>query len=372
MEAPASDRRDEPARWDTRRPRDEAPAREREPERDRSLRGEGGEQVGERGAKRPRRPRILLIAVGVVLGAALVAGGVLYWLQARNYASTDDARIDADVTQMSSRVSGRVTRILFADNQHVRLGKTLIELDPRDLQAKFDQARAQQANAGAQRQEADAQLAVRRAGLDQAKANAKVSEADLFQARQTYLRYHGINPAATTRQQIDDATAAMRSQTARLAASQQAVEGEQAQIEAAKAQVAAAAASVKEGAASAEAAALQLSYTKIPAPVAGRVTHRTVNVGDYVQPGQALFALVHDDLWVAADFKETELARMRPGQAATITVDAVPGVTFHGHVDSFQSGTGGQFSALPAENATGNWVKVVQRLPVKITFDDAE
>ncbi len=245
----------------------------------------------------------------------------------------------------------------------------LLTIDPRDYQAKLDQARAQQASAAAQLQQMQAQLAVQQANVDQAKANVSVAEADLTQARQDYERYHRVNPQAVTRQQIDQANAAFQSQTAKLAAAKQAVTGAEAQIDATKAQVAGAQAALQQAQAGVETARLQLSYTTIKAPTAGRVTHRTMNVGDYIQPGQALFALVQDDLWVDADFKETELAHMRPDQPATISVDGVPGVTFHGRVNSFQEGTGSQFSALPAENATGNWVKVVQRLPVKITFD---
>ncbi len=197
-----------------------------------------------------------------------------------------------------------------------------------------------------------------------------VAQADLTQARQDYERFHRINPHAVTQQQIDQADAAFRSQTAKVAAAKQAVEGAKAQVAAAQAQVTAAKAVEQQALAGVSTAKLQLSYTTIVAPRAGRVTYRTVNVGDYIQPGQALFALVQDGPWVQAAFKETELAHMRPGQPVTISVDGVPGVTFHGRVDSFQSGTGSQFSALPAENATGNWVKVVQRVPVKIVFDD--
>jgi len=119
------------------------------------------------------------------------------------------------------------------------------------------------------------------------------------------------------------------------------------------------------------AAALELSYCTIVAPVTGRIAHRNVDVGNYVSPGQAMFAIVQDNVWVTANFKEIQLSRLKPGQPVSVSVDAVPGVTFRGKVDSFQSGTGSAFSVLPAENATGNWVKVVQRLPVKIVFDDA-
>ena len=372
MEAAIRSDQEPPAGWDRSAPGGEAPARERGPE-ERRLDGERASDdrgSGDNGA-RPTggRRRPLLIGGGILLGALLIGGGVFYWLETRNYVSTDDARIAGDVTQMSTRIAGRVTRILFADNQHVSPGQNLIELDQSDQQARLNQARAQQANATAQLKQARAQLDVRKASLDQARANVKVAEADLFQAQRNYRRFHNLNPHATTQQQIDEADAAMRSQSARLAAAQQAVQGAQAEIEVAAAQVSAGEASVQAAAAEEEAARLQLSYTTVPAPVAGLATHRTVNVGDFVQPGQALFALVQDPRWVAADFKETQLARMRPGQPVTIAVDAVPGVTFHGRVDSFQSGTGSQFSALPAENATGNWVKIVQRLPVKITFE---
>ncbi len=148
------------------------------------------------------------------------------------------------------------------------------------------------------------------------------------------------------------------------------VGGAQAQVRAAQAQVLAAQASLQQAAANTQTAELQLSYCTIVAPVAGIVTHRTVSAGNYVNAGQALFALVQDDRWVTANFKETQLAAIRPGQDVDLVIDAVPSITFHGKVDSFQAGTGTAFSVLPAENATGNYVKIVQRLPVKIVFDD--
>lgn len=172
-----------------------------------------------------------------------------------------------------------------------------------------------------------------------------------------------------SQQQIDNATATFRSSQAKLAAAHQAVEGASAQVQAAQAQLRAAETQVQETDANVAAARLQLSYCTIVAPVSGRIGHRTVAVGNYVNPGQALFAIVQDNMWVTANFKETQLADIRPGQPVDITIDAIPTVTFHGHVDSFQPGTGTEFSVLPAENATGNYVKIVQRLPVKIDFD---
>jgi membrane fusion protein (multidrug efflux system) len=302
--------------------------------------------------KSNRLKRILGFTAGAVVLMALIVGGTLYWLNARHFESTDDAFVDAYTTQIAPRVAGQVTKLLFTDNQHVTAGETLMLIDPRDYQAKLDQAKAQQA------------------GVDQAAANVQVAQSDLVQARQDYDRFQAINPHAVTRQQIDAATAAFHSAQAKLEASRQSVDGARAQVTAAQAQVLAAQASLQQAAANTRAAELQLSYCTIVAPVAGIVTHRSVDAGNYVSPGQPLFALVQDDRWVTANFKETQLASIRPGQVVDLSIDAVPSVTFHGKVDSFQAGTGTVFSTLPAENATGNYVKIVQRLPVKIVFDD--
>jgi membrane fusion protein, multidrug efflux system len=322
--------------------------------------------------KTGRLKRILGLAIGAVVLGVLIVGGTLYWLDARHFESTDDAFVDAYSTQMASRVAGQVTKLLFADNQHVRAGETLVLIDPRDFQAKLDQAKAQQASAEATLQQARAQVIVQQANVDQASANVRVSDADLLQARQDYDRFQAINPHAVTRQQIDATTATFHSAQAKLDASRQTVGGAQAQVRAAQAQVLAAQASLQQAEANTQAAELQLSYCTIVAPVAGIVTHRSVDAGNYVSAGQPLFALVQDDRWVTANFKETQLASIRPGQDVDISIDAVPSVTFHGKVDSFQAGTGTVFSTLPAENATGNYVKIVQRLPVKIVFDDRQ
>lgn len=317
-----------------------------------------------------RGKRILGLTVAFVVVLGLIAGGIVYWLENRDFVSTDDAFVDAHTTQMAPRVAGQVTKLMFADNQHVAAGQTLLLIDPRDYQARLDQALAQQASAAASLQQAQAQVTVQQANVDQAGANVRVAEADLLQARQDYDRFRTINPNAVTRQQIEASTASFHSAEAKLDASRQTVAGATAQVKAAQAQVLAAQASLKQAEANTEAANLQISYCTIVAPVAGIVTHRTVDAGNYVNPGQALFALVQDDRWVTANFKETQLAGIRPGQGVDISIDAVPSLVFHGKVDSFQAGTGTAFSVLPAENATGNYVKIVQRLPVKIVFDD--
>jgi membrane fusion protein, multidrug efflux system len=339
--------------------------REREPERELASPVENRSR-GKRGVTK----RVVGIGLGALVLLGLVAGGTAYWLNARHFESTDDAFVDGYTTQMAPRVAGQVTKLLFADNEHVSAGQTLVLIDPRDYQARLDQARAQQASAEATLRQAQAQVAVQQANVDQSTANERVAEADLLQAQQDYDRYHKIASGAVTQQQIEAATATFHSAQAKLDASRQTIGGARAQVQSAEAQVRAAQASLQQAVANTQAAELQLSYCTIVAPVAGVVTHRTVSAGNYVNAGQALFALVQDDRWVTANFKETQLAAVRPGQDVDLAIDAVPSVVFHGKVDSFQAGTGSAFGVLPAENATGNYVKIVQRLPVKIVFDD--
>jgi membrane fusion protein, multidrug efflux system len=320
--------------------------------------------------KRGGVKRVLGIGFAILIVLGLVIGGTLYWLAARHFETTDDAFIDSYTTQMAPRVAGQVTKLLFADNQHISAGRTLLLIDPRDYQAKLDQAKAQQASAEATLTQSQAQVAVQQASVDQANANVRVEEADLLQAKQDYDRYQTIAAGAVSRQQIEAATATFHSAQAKLEANRQMVGGAQAQLHAAQAQVLASQASVQQAEANTRTAELQLSYCTIVAPVSGVVTHRTVSAGNYVNAGQALFALVQDDRWVTANYKETQLADIRPGEEVDLAIDAAPGVTFRGKVDSFQAGTGTAFSVLPAENATGNYVKIVQREPVKIVFDD--
>jgi membrane fusion protein (multidrug efflux system) len=326
------------------------------------------EQQADQGPPRWRRP--LGIALGVVVALVLIGAAVAWWLHARQFVSTDDAFIDGYVTQTAPQVAGRVTALKFADNEHVAAGQTLVLIDPRDYQAKLDQAKAQRSNAAGALRQAEAQIGVLQAGLDQARANVAVAEADSVQAQKDYERFTSIDPHAVSRQQVDNAIATYHSSQAKVEAARQAVRGADAQLEAGHAQVVAAQAQVQQSDANVAAAELQLSYCTIAAPVAGRIAHRNVDVGNYVNPGQAMFAIVQDAHWVTANFKETQLADVRVGQPVDIDVDAVPAVTFHGHVDSVQPGTGSEFSVLPAENATGNYVKIVQRVPVKIAFDD--
>jgi membrane fusion protein (multidrug efflux system) len=289
----------------------------------------------------PRRSRRPFIILGVVL-SCIALGCLGYWLLNRGYVTTDDAEIDGDVTTIAPQIPGRVSQIPVADNQHVTQGQVLAVLDDRDEQAALAKAQADQAQAQAQLGVAQAQLAE--------------TSATLRQAQQDDARYAAINPRAVTQQAIDAATATILGAKAKYNAAQASVVAAQAQVQAAQVAV--------------RNANLQLSYTLITAPGPGHISMKTVEPGNVLAAGSPMMALVGDDVWVTANYKETQLADIHPGEQASIAVDAIPGITFKAHVDSIQYGTGAVFSLLPAQNATGNYVKIIQRVPVKIVFDD--
>ena len=291
------------------------------------------------------------------------------WRASLHYETTDDAFVDAHISQVGPQVSGPVTKIPVRDNEEVAAGQLLVEIDPRDYENRLAQARAQLATSVAQRRQAEAQLDLQTANIDQAAANLKAMEADDLQARQDQARYAALSSNAVTRQSVDHANASAASSAAKVEAGRQALLAARAQLAVTQAQFEAAKATVDQSQTQVDNAVLQLSYTKIKAPVAGRVTKRSAEVGNYVTPGQVMLSIVPEEVWVTANFKETQLADMKPGQKVDIYIDAFPKDPFEGHVDSFQTGTGSAFSVLPAENATGNYVKVVQRLPVKLVFD---
>jgi membrane fusion protein, multidrug efflux system len=316
-----------------------------------------------------RRPLVLLLAA--ILLIAIIIGGVLWWLNARRYESTDDAFIDAHMGRVAPQVPGRVLHVLVTDNQAVTPGQLLVEIDPADLQAKLDQALATEAQAAAGVVQAKAQQAVSAANTAEAEAQVAVAEANATNAATQLKRDQALAAQqVVSRQQLDNDTANARSTAANLAAAQKRFASAQAQEAVAASQVVAAEANQKAASAQLEQARLNRSYTQVMAGETGRVAHVNVAVGDYVQVGQNLMALVPSLIWITANFKETQLDLMRPGQPVDIHVDAYPEKIFHGHLDSVQPGSGAAFSLLPPENATGNYVKVVQRVPVKIVFDD--
>lgn len=387
------------------------------------------------------------------LAAAAVAMAILaavwYWWDSRSRESTDNAFIDGNIMQIAPRIPGQVARVHVRDNQRVRRGDLLVELDPSDYEARLAEARGRLKEVASRRTGAStnlrlttavtgavtdqaesalaavrAQLTVLRARLNQDEANIRAAEANVRQAEarrdaaraekqraamdaERYRALHKkdeISKQALDRAETEATAAAANfdaASEAALAASEQralaqsaktATEASLGQAEALvrqsegrlreaqsgpdqvgirRADVDVSTAQLEQLEAVVRQAELNLSYTRIYAPDDGTVTKKSVEPGNYVQVGQALMAVVSERLWVVANFKETQLEKMRPGQPVTIRIDAYPERRFRGKVDSIQSGSGARFSLMPPENATGNYVKVVQRVPVKIVFTEA-
>ena len=335
-----------------------------------AMKGPGDGPGTALGSKLPRKRRPGLVVLTVVLGVAAVAGFGAWWWETRGYESTDDAFIASHITAVAPQVGGRVLEVLVNDNQKVASGDVLIKLDPALFQAKVDQARANLNEAEQKLQEAKSRHQVALATADQVRAEVASAESQAANADMDYKRYQNlVDSGAVSQQAHDNAGTQARTSSAGLLSARKRLNATVAQAELAGTQILTAQAEVEKNRAALDQAQLDLSYTEIKSQVSGWVTRKAVEPGDYVQIGQNVLGLVQDDVWVVANFKETQLTNMRPGQPVSIAVDAYPDQEFRGRVDSIQSGTGAAFSLLPAENATGNYVKVVQRVPVKIVFD---
>ena len=413
-------------------------------------------------ARKPfyKRPAVLAAASIVLVVGAII--GLRYWLYARSHESTDDAFIDGHIIQISPKASGYVAKVYVTDNQQVKAGDLIVELDARDYQTRLQQAKAaldaglakqneartnvtltratgaasiQQAlgtvrqarsnvessRAGAaslqsRASQAASAVSTAQANLEQSRAQVLAAEAEATRASADVDRYRTLyGKDEVSRQQLDQAVAAARTASAQLDSARQRVMAAEAQVNEARSaqgaaietarqaqtQIGGAQAGVSESLgrlaqantapqqvavsqaqsetaeatteqlrAAVEQAELELSYTRIYATETGRVTRKSVEEGALVQIGQPLLAIVPGDVWVTANFKESQIGRMAPGQRVDVSVDAYPDKVFRGRVDSIQAGTGAQFSLLPPENATGNYIKVVQRVPVKIVFDE--
>jgi membrane fusion protein (multidrug efflux system) len=319
----------------------------------------------------PRNRKSRLRIFGVIAALVIVVLVIFYYiLFVAPYEDTDDAFIDGYVTLIAPRVSGPVTRLLITDNQEVKAGDELVEIDPRDYEASLSQAQADLAAAQSQLDSAKAQVSVSESKVVQAQAAVTSAEAQNERATADLKRYETVESRAVSKTDYDLTQATARSANADLQAAHSQVKSAEAQVTFDQAGVETANATIQQAQAKLQQAQLNLSYTKITAPFDGRITARTVQLGNYISPGQALFALVPRYVWVTANFKETQLTYMRPGDPVEVDVDAYPGHNFKAKVDSLQAGTGARFSLLPPENAVGNYVKVVQRVPVKIVFDE--
>ena len=411
--------------------------------------------------QRPLYKRPVFLVGAAILLLLVLLFGMRYWVYARSHESTDDAFIDGHIIQVSPKVSGYVTKVYVTDNQQVKAGDLLAELETRDLQAKVDQARAALDAGLAQKKQAETQVTLTRvstranvrqavagvqqarqgvkgaragaasersrttqaaagigsaeANMQQARAQLSAAEAEAARANADVERYQQLYAKdEMSKQRLDQAVAAAQTANAQVDAAREKVSAGEAQISEARAatsaqssnaqraqaqvgaasaevnealgklaqantapqqvavsqaQVASAGANIQQLQAAVDQAELELSYTKIYAPDAGRVTRKAVEVGALVQVGQPLMAVVPGDVWVTANFKESQIGSIRPGEPVDVSVDAYPDKVFKAHVDSIQSGTGSRFSLIPPENATGSYVKVVQRVPVKIVFE---
>jgi membrane fusion protein, multidrug efflux system len=337
------------------------------PERgDQTADGGGG---GEAQNTSPRR-RMIAIAFGAILGALAIAGGYLYWDYAGHFQSTDDAFIASRQFTVEPKVSGYITAVPVTDNQHVVAGDVIARIDDRDYRIALEQAEAQVASAQANIQNVDAQITVQQAQIIASQAQVEQAQATLVFAQQQAARYQDLSQrGAGSEQNAQQYNSSLRQQEAALRSTQAALVVAQRQVESLKAQRSVAEASLAQAKAQRDQALLNLSYTTVTAAESGRVVSLTAAVGVFAQAGTTLTMFVPDELWVTANFKETQLTEMRPGQPVSMRIDAYPDRVIRGQVASVQPGSGTAFSLLPAENATGNYVKVVQRVPVKLIID---
>jgi membrane fusion protein, multidrug efflux system len=313
----------------------------------------------------------------LTIGASLLAlagGGYFgwqYWTVGRFQVSTDDAYVKADNTTISPKVSGYIGAVLVGDNEQVMAGQTLARIDDRDFRVALDQAKADVAAAKAVVATKQASLAAQQSVIEAAQATISLDEANRTFAEQDNARYSQLastgNGSVQNAQQAASRTAVARASVARDRAS---LETATRQRDVLKAELGQAQAALARDEAMQRQAELNLSYTAIVSPVDGVVGNRTLRVGQYVQAGTQLMAVVPTEAaYIVANYKETQLTDVRPGQAAEVEVDTFPGVTFKGHVDSIAPASGQEFALLPPDNATGNFTKIVQRIPVKIVLD---
>ncbi len=307
-----------------------------------------------------KRAAVILLVLFVVAFAV----GMHLWIRSKTHVETDNAFIESRIYSISSRVPGHVARVMVRDNQFVKKGELLVELDPADYRTRVENYTAQLDMAKNETSSTYAQVEAAKAAVNSDRARLEQADLDLARGRALYQK------EVIPKEQLDKLETARKVAAARLAETESSVRralallgltgngGKDAQIVRKRAEL--------------EEAGRNLSYTRIHAPANGYITKKSVEPGNNIQAGQPLMALVQlDDAWITANYKESQLGHVRPGQKVEFEVDTYPGITFTGKVDSIMAGTGAAFSLLPPENATGNYVKVVQRIPVKIQIDSS-
>jgi membrane fusion protein (multidrug efflux system) len=318
-------------------------------------------------------PLVILAAVVVLV----VIAGVVFWFLTRNQESTDDAYTEGNAVAIAPKVAGYVIERNVDDNSFVHAGDVMLRIDPRDYITARDQAQSNLDLARAQLRSAEIDLDIARvrypADRQQTEAQLEQARANQINAGREYVRQHTVDRRATTQSTIDQATTqfeAARANTEQIQAQLHVASLVRQNIDNTGSTLKQRQAQVEQAEASLAQAELNLSYTYIRAPQDGWITRRNVDVGTYAQVGQQVFYVVSPQTWVVANFKETQLDRMHIGQHVTIAVDAYSKLKLHGHIDSIQQGSGARFTTFPSENATGNYVKIVRRVPVKIVIDD--
>jgi len=332
-----------------------------QPEDDRSAKEKAADWL------RTPKHKLIALAVLAILILATIAG-VLWWLEARKWKKTDNAYIRGPIARLSPGVSGNVTRVFVVDNQVVQAGQPLAAISVGSYDMAVRQAEAEHASAEAAVLQAEAALVTARAQVRQSAAAARARDAEAEVAARDYARYASLSAGAVAEAQRDRAAAQAKSARETARAADETTHAQAARIGQARADIAAARARVQQALASLANARLRRGDAVVLAPIGGRVTQFDIEPGDYLAPGQPLAAIVGHARWVEANFKEDQLRLMRPGQPVELEIEAWSDYPLQGVVESFQAGSGAQFSALPPQNATGNWVKTVQRVPVRIRF----
>jgi membrane fusion protein, multidrug efflux system len=356
---------------------EEAPAPETKPDAGKpapSNNGQAAAVAAREETRKKRRPTVFLI--GAVVLALLAIGGLYFWITTRDIEDTDDAYTDGRAIAIAPQVSGVVISLDVNDNQFVKQGQALIHIDPRQYQIDREQAEGALATAKAQYRGQQYGLEVAKknfpAQLEAAKAQLEQAQATRARTQADYERQKALPRAATSQQDVDAAEAALKQAEAQVALAEAQITQNSPvteRIGETDAAVGQLKGQVEQAQARLDQADLNLSWTVVRAPQDGWITKRNVEKGNYVAPGQQLFSIVSPEVWVTANFKESQLVDMRPGQHVSIKVDAYPQLRLEGHVDSIQLGSGSKFTAFPPENATGNFIKIVQRVPVKIVID---
>ena len=318
--------------------------------------------------KKPNK--VLPIILGIILIAGIIFG-IKEYIYYGKHIDTDDAQIDGDVSPVVARVGGYVDSIFFEENTHVNAGQVLVKIDDRDYKVKLEQALAAQKGASAGVGVGQSQIIATAASSSSARAQAESAAARLEKANKDYARYANlVKDGSITQQQFDQAKSDRDVAAATYRAAQDQYKAALEQVGTSRNQLTVTNVGVTQRQADVDYAKLQLSYTTITAPSAGITSKKNIQLGQLVQAGQTLFNIVNDNsLYITANFKETQLTNMKNGQKVDIEVDAFPDMKLHGEVYNFSPATGAKFSLLPPDNATGNFVKVVQRVPVKIKID---